>query len=127
MVIYILVFMLLAHIVDDFYLQGWLANAKQRSWWENNAPDDLYKYDYIASLIIHSLSWSVMITLPIIVYAISRQIELGWFSATIPVNLSIHAVVDDLKANKRKINLIVDQSIHFIQIIITWILFIVLF
>lgn len=126
MVIYILVFMVLAHIVDDFYLQGWLANAKQRLWWKNNAPDDLYKYDYIASLIIHSLSWSVMITLPIIVYAISRQIDLGWFLATIPVNLSIHAVVDDLKANKRKINLIVDQSIHFIQIVVTFVVFVVI-
>jgi hypothetical protein len=27
--------------------------------------------------------------------------------------------VDDLKANKHKINLIVDQSIHMIQIVVT--------
>lgn len=35
------------------------------------------------------------------------------------INFIIHAFVDDLKANKKKINLCVDQSIHIIQIIIT--------
>ena len=43
----ILIFtMIFCHIVDDYYLQGWLASAKQKSWWETNAPDELYKNDY---------------------------------------------------------------------------------
>ena len=37
-------------------------------------------------------------------------------------NTIIHAVVDNLKANKLKINLVVDQSIHILQIIITYII-----
>lgn len=30
----LLLCMLFCHIVDDYYLQGWLASAKQKSWWE---------------------------------------------------------------------------------------------
>lgn len=33
----LLLTMLFCHIVDDYYLQGWLASAKQKSWWEKNA------------------------------------------------------------------------------------------
>ena len=35
------------------------------------------------------------------------------------VNLIIHAVIDDLKANRRKLNLWEDQIIHIIQIVMT--------
>ena len=118
-IIAILILMFFAHIVDDYYLQGWLASAKQKKWWENNAPDKLYKFDYIMALFCHTLSWSIMIFLPILIYSLINNINLNWFYLAIPVNLIIHAIVDDLKANKFKINLIVDQSIHFIQIIIT--------
>ena len=62
--ILILFTMIFCHIVDDYYLQGWLASAKQKSWWEKNAPEKLYKYDYLAALFMHSFSWSFMIMLP---------------------------------------------------------------
>jgi len=45
------------------------------------------------------------------------------FAIAFVINLTIHAFVDDLKANKKKINLIVDQSIHISQIIVTCLLF----
>jgi hypothetical protein len=38
--------------------------------------------------------------------------------------MTIHAFVDDLKANRFKINLIADQLIHLAQIIGTWLIFI---
>ena len=122
-IIAILILMFFAHIVDDYYLQGWLASAKQKKWWENNVSDKLYKFDYIMALFCHTLSWSIMIFLPILIYSLINNIDLNWFYLAIPINLIIHAIVDDLKANKFKINLIMDQSIHFIQIIITWITF----
>ena len=65
-IIAVLVLMLFAHIVDDFYLQGILAQLKQKGWWKENAPHKLYKYDYIIALIIHALSWAIMIALPIL-------------------------------------------------------------
>lgn len=114
----VLILMLFAHIVDDFYLQGILAKLKQKGWWEENAPDKLYKHDYIIALIIHALSWTIMITLPILFVSAWQP---HWaIYLMLGVNLAIHAVVDDLKANKHKINLIADQSIHFVQIIVTW-------
>lgn len=127
MKIALLIFMILAHIIDDYYLQGWLASAKTKNWWKKNAPDELYSKDYIMALFCHSLSWSIMIFLPILIYSLYNQIDLNWFYLVIPINLTIHAIVDDLKANKFKINLIVDQSIHFIQIIITWITFLFIY
>ena len=108
--------MIFCHIVDDYYLQGWLASAKQRKYWEKNAPEKLYRYDYIWALIMHSFSWAFMIMLPLaLVKGYVDIFLLGAFG----VNLIIHAIVDDLKANKRKINLWEDQIVHIFQIIIT--------
>ena len=126
-IIAILVFMFFAHLVDDYYLQGWLASAKQKKWWEKNAPDKLYEHDYIMALFCHALSWSIMTFSPILIYSLYNQIDLNWFYLALPINFIIHAIVDNLKANKLKINLIVDQSIHFIQIIITWVAFILIY
>lgn len=125
--ILILFSMLFCHIVDDYYLQGVLASMKQKSWWEKNAPDKLYKNDYIMALFMHSFSWSFMIMIPIIVYIMTSGIELKeWLIIPYFVNMAIHAIVDDLKANKRVINLVQDQIIHLVQIIVTWIAFVIL-
>lgn len=121
MKLFILFCMLFFHIVDDYYLQGWLASAKQKSWWEVNASDKLYKYDYKMALFMHSFSWSFMIMFPLTVYTII--VGGTWYPALYIVNLIIHFIVDDLKANKKKINLIQDQCIHMIQILGTWILY----
>ena len=127
MKIALLIFMIFAHITDDYYLQGWLASAKTKNWWEKNAPNKLYSKDYIMALFCHSLSWSIMIFLPILIYSLYNQIDLNWFYLVLPINLIIHAIIDDLKANKFKINLIIDQSIHFIQIFITWLIFVLFY
>ena len=110
--------MIFCHIADDYYLQGWLASAKQKKWWEQNSPDKLYRFDYIMALACHSFSWSFMIMLPWIIYAGS---SLNFALIAIPVNVIIHAIVDDLKANKHKLNLIQDQLIHLAQIVLTFI------
>jgi hypothetical protein len=115
--IFILLLMIFCHIVDDYYLQGWLASAKQKKWWEKNAPDKLYKFDYIMALACHSFSWAFMIMLPI---AFATSWNLGWLFLAYPINMGIHMFVDDLKANKLKINLITDQLIHLTQIGITF-------
>ena len=118
--ILILILMLLGHLIADYPLQGWLASAKQKVWWKNNALDKKYKYDYIAALVCHSLMWSIFVFAPIMYYSWS---ELDWFWLALPVNVVLHCVIDDLKANKLKINLIVDQLLHLAQIVITWWLF----
>ena len=118
MKLFILFVMIFAHIVDDYYLQGILASLKQKTWWENQKSyKPMYKYDYIVALIMHAFSWSFMISLPILYFGFTK-----WIAVAIILNTIIHGIVDDLKANKCKINLIMDQSIHIIQIVITWVL-----
>lgn len=113
--------MMFCHIVDDYYLQGWLASAKQKSYWEKNAPDKLYRFDYIMALIMHSLSWSFMIMLPLAVF---NNFEVSvLYGVIFVVNAIIHGMVDNLKANAKKINLITDQLIHLSQIIITFVIY----
>lgn len=70
MKIFILFCMLFCHVIDDYYLQGILASMKKKSWWEKNAPDELYKNDYKMALFMHSFSWSFMIMLPLTAYTI---------------------------------------------------------
>ena len=117
-IIVVLILMIFAHIVDDFYLQGVLAKMKQKGWWKENAPDALYRFDYIVALIVHALSWSIVITLPIL-FASAWNPHWAIY-LMLGINVAIHAFVDDLKANRHKINLIGDQSIHFAQVYITW-------
>ena len=119
--IFILITMIFCHIIDDYYLQGWLASGKQKSWWNKNAPNQLYKNDYLMALFCHGFSWSFMIQLPVLIYSFYTHLFI-WNIILFIINLIIHAFVDNLKANKLKINLIQDQTIHFIQIIITWII-----
>ena len=125
----ILIFtMIFCHIVDDYYLQGWLASAKQKSRWETNAPDELYKNDYKIALIEHAFSWSFMIHIPIIIssFLIKMPYLLDVYSITLMINMCIHAFVDNLKANKKKINLVTDQIIHLFQVVITGIIYLLL-
>ena len=117
--------MLFCHTIADYNLQGWLASAKQKSYWEENSPDKMYRYDYIMALIMHSISWSSMIMFPLMIYLIyigdigdSLIITFILFI----VNIFLHAQIDDMKANAKQINLIQDQVIHLIQIVVSWFL-----
>lgn len=108
------------HILDDFVLQklGCLAILKQKDWWTAQKEyKPLYKYDYIVALLAHSFSWAFMIMLPIAA-KFDFNVSIS-FIITLFANALIHCVVDDLKANKGRINLITDQFIHIVQILIT--------
>jgi hypothetical protein len=118
------------HIVDDYYLQaqGTLASMKQKEWWEKNAPDKLYKYDYIVALIMHSFSWAFMIMIiPTIYHFLNTD---NWFELRVIgvflANVNAHAYIDNEKANKKTISLIGDQLAHIAQILITWLGFMII-
>ncbi len=120
--VFIILLMVFLHIIDDYHLQGILAEMKQRDWWRKQYPERMYNYDYVMALAMHSLSWSFMIMLPI---AFAADFNVGLrFVFVFMVNAILHGFVDNLKANKRKISLVVDQSIHLLQIAITAIIFI---
>lgn len=118
--LFVILWMIFFHIVDDYYLQGWLAYAKQKSYWEQNAPDKMYEHDYIWALIMHSFSWSFMIMLPI---AYVQQFNIGFgFMILFALNIVIHAFTDNAKANWKLINLWQDQFVHLVQIWLTSVL-----
>ena len=103
--------MIFCHLIDDFVLQDKFTYLKQKSWWmkackEDGLPFKKYKDDYKMALFEHSLEWSIAIMLPIMFF----------------VNTIIHYIIDDAKANKLRLNLIQDQLLHFIQIIITFLI-----
>ena len=104
----ILFIMIFCHLIDDYKLQGILANMKQRQWWKENADKYLYRNDYKIALIEHAFSWSFMITLPFLVISFIQNntflmilLVISYFMNTI-----IHAFIDNLKANKYVINLV---------------------
>lgn len=121
--VFVICLMLFMHVLDDYVLQApCLCNLKQRDFWKKNAPDEQYKYDYVVALIMHALSWSFMIMLPI---AFALNFNTGWgFIFFLAFNTAFHAFVDHLKANLKLINLWVDQSCHMIQIAGTFAIFV---
>ena len=117
----VLFLMIFLHIIDDFCLQGIMASMKQKSWWQKDSvgSQPKYKHDYIAALFAHSFSWSFMIMIPVLIWG-------QWEWPILIANMLTHAVIDNAKANKFQINLIQDQTYHLIQIIATWLIFVVI-
>lgn len=118
--LFILFCMIFCHIVDDYYLQGWLASAKQKEWWEKNAPCKLYKNDYYMALVMHAFSWTFMMML-VPTLLLLPDYNVKTYGCIFFANWIVHLVTDDAKANEKRINLIEDQLIHIIQIVCTWI------
>lgn len=131
MKLFILFAMLFCHIVDDFYLQSVLAKMKQKQWWKENAPKELYKNDYKVALIVHAMSWSFMILLPLVIYTMYIHGHTTFWYVGYPLyfiwNVVMHAWIDNQKANKHEINLIIDQICHIVQIIITYVGYILIY
>lgn len=114
-IIAVLVGMILCHLLADYPLQGWLAQAKAKSYWASSPKEN--KFDWVAALICHSTMWGIMIMIPL---AVASNFMLNEVWIALPVNILLHFVIDHLKANKKWINLNVDQAGHLIQIIGTW-------
>lgn len=111
----VLVLMLLGHLVADYTLQGWLADGKQKKWWQKCFGGEIpakYRNDYKAALWCHALYWSIFICAPFYASA--------YFLVAVSLNTVVHAVIDDLKANRGKINLVQDQLLHVGQILLTF-------
>ena len=121
----VLLLMYLFHIIDDFVLQPiCLSKLKQKRYWIEECKKynlNILKYDtdYITALLIHGLSWSIMIHVPLMFLGGIR--DDFFLLLSVLLNTVIHAIIDNLKANKLKINLDVDQCLHGFQIVITWI------
>ena len=113
--LYVIVFilMLLAHFFADFHLQGILADMKQEQWWNNSKN----KYDYLVTLAIHSAEWTLWMMIPLFLLP---YLDLGMFLLLAALNIVVHSLTDNSKANYRDISLVQDQVIHLAQIAFTY-------
>lgn len=119
---FVFIWMLFMHVLDDYCLQGVLANMKQKSWWEKQEGyTTFYKFDYLPALFCHSISWSFMIMLPLAVYC-NFNIN-GVFISAFVINMMWHAVMDNAKANLKVVNLVIDQLFHLLQIVVTFVFY----
>lgn len=125
----LLILMFYLHFIADYNLQGILSSMKQKSWWEKQEGyNSFYNNDYIMALFEHSLCWSISINLPLLVYdlVINNSNNTLLLIAIILINTSIHLYIDDLKANQKRINLVTDQLLHFLQIVFSWFMFLII-
>lgn len=118
----LLILMLLGHLLADYPLQGWLAQAKNKKYWENAPKKN--RHDYIPALICHSLMWAILTFLPLITAPLWMNVKgefIAWMLFVIAV--PTHCFVDNAKANEKALNLWQDQLIHLIQILCSWTIF----
>jgi hypothetical protein len=127
----LLISMLFCHILADFNMQGMLKYFKQESYWKKLFINKRYpnldkENDYVVALLIHSIMWTFMMNLPIILmyYAGKLEINTVFFVFELIVNFIIHTIVNDKKANNFELTFTEDQTIHFLQIFITWVIII---
>lgn len=116
----VLLCMIYLHLVDDYVLQGWLAQAKCEDWWKKNCPDKKYRFDYGVALLEHGFMNSFLVHVPIYIWLCKNEPTI--FASVLLLG-TIHAIIDDWKANDKKINLIQDQVLHIVLIVIWWVLF----
>lgn len=124
----VLLAMIYLHISDDFINQGILKDLKQKKYWYSidckKYKKNIYLNDWIPVIILHGFKWSISIHIPIIIYHIAMNnidpFNTRLLMVTIILNTIFHAVIDDLKCNKFKINLIQDQLFHILQILIIY-------
>ena len=114
----VLILMLLAHFFADFHLQGILADMKQEQWWkQQDGYNSKYKYNYLAALAIHSAEWTLWTMIPLFLLP---HLDLGMFLLLATLNIVVHSLTDNSKANCRDINLVQDQALHLAQIAFTY-------
>lgn len=117
---FILFLMIFCHIIADFHIQNsFMANYKQKKEWEGYGKK--YLRDWIPVLAVHAFSWSFFTFLPLLYYVYTKDITFNTLSDTILLNAIVHFIVDDQKCNRFTINLIIDQEMHILQIVLTFI------
>ena len=127
-----IILMLLLHILADFHLQGKLCDLKREEYWKRTCEKeqvDLYQYrnDYKVAMVAHCIEWTIIVmSAPAIIswlhYEIVHPLFWSCFFILMGLNTLFHYQIDDMKANRYKINLLTDQLLHLMQIVLTAIL-----
>jgi len=131
----VLLLMILAHVIEDFHLQGRMAEMKQKEWWygqfarisarqsDRDMSDIMATYgrDYVPVLLLHGVEWAICVTIPVMLYCGTILLP-DWYCVAIIVMAMLHAAVDHMKCNLYLINLNADQAVHIAQVVALWML-----
>lgn len=108
--------MIVGHFVGDYVLQtDFLAKGKSPKFWEGTKDET----GWIPVLLAHSVIWTACVMLPLLL--------LVWPAIGLPfvvcfgANIGIHFFVDWLKC-VGKIDMLIDQGIHLLQMMATFLL-----
>ena len=116
-ILWMFALMLFMHVIEDFHVQGILADLKQKRWWTENVKtkgfDHRYDRDYTVGLLAHGFEWSFFVHIPLIYFIGFDPILL----ISLSVNAILHSWIDHLKCNLYATNLIEDQAMHIVQIV----------
>ena len=114
--IFAMLLMIVGHCIGDYVLQtDFLAKGKSPKFWAETKD----KAGWIPVLLAHSAIWAACVMLPLLL--------LVWPAIGLPflicfvANIAIHFFVDWLKC-VGKSNMLIDQGIHLVQIIVTFLL-----
>lgn len=119
MALFVFSIIIIVHIIDDFILKrlGNFYNTKQKKFWEphNEEHNNKYYLNYYARLVIHCISWSILVHLPILLLTQTPEIIIFVSSIIQAIN---HGIVDNEKCNRQELSLLEDQILHFVQLIL---------
>ena len=132
MILLVILSMLFLHIIADYAVQNeFMARFKQKKEWyiedlrlNNNRSNEVrrfpkkYEYDYIVVLFVHSFSWAFITFIPMLHYVFyTKTLGIEAWCIWIIIQTLLHMFIDHQKCNRFKINLIIDQLLHFLQIL----------
>lgn len=121
--IHLLLSMFMGHVIGDSVFQTSSISLKKReSYWKSYG--NYKRYFYIFYLLVHSFIWSSTIHISLLIILGVKYFNKILISYI--VNILLHSIIDDMKANRKLFNLIVDQFLHSLQILLTF-YFVVLF
>lgn len=106
------------HLIDDYVLQGILAKLKQRDFWTPYGKK--YQADYGIALLEHGFMNAFLVHIPIYIWLCKNEPTLF---ASIFLFGILHAIIDDWKANDKRLNLLQDQILHILLILLWWVMF----
>lgn len=123
MTLFVILIMIVMHTLADYGVQHWcrLSDLKQKAFWETHpvGREKKYQYDYLFALGFHSINWACLTFWPLLFFHLISMEQIEIYNIVVIVNAVIHAIIDDLKANKLKLNLGQDQTLHLLQIVIS--------
>ena len=79
----------------------------------------------LLALWAHAIWWGIELHIPVIAYIWYKgqltPAHIGLLVLVMVVQITTHKSIDDAKANLKLINLVIDQSLHVLQIVVSFV------